>query len=469
MAKMWAGRSEKETAPIADDFNTSIHVDCRMYRQDIMGSMAHAAMLGHCGILTPTEAAALQDGLAGILSDLDEGTLTIDPAAEDIHMFVEQTLTERLGDVGKKLHTARSRNDQVALDLRLYLLDEVREIRTLTLGLLAAITDQAERYKATVMPGYTHLQRAQPITFGHHLMAYAMMLRRDIGRLDDAAARMNVSPIGCCALAGTSFPIDRVWEASQLGFPAVTSNSIDGVSDRDFCVEFLSACAVLMMHLSRLSEEIVLWSSWEFHFIELDDAYTTGSSIMPQKKNPDMAELCRGKTGRVYGDLIALLTTLKGLPLAYNKDMQEDKEAVFDCVDTVKMCLRVFTPMIAAMKACTCNMYRAAQRGFLNATDLADYLTKKGLPFRAAYKIAGQLVAYCIEHTAVLEELPLALLRQYSERFGEDVYAAIALTNCVTGRTSLGGTCVASVEAQIASVRDFLAGQTEAAKQAENG
>ena len=469
MAKMWAGRSEKETAPIADDFNTSIHFDCRMYRQDIMGSMAHAAMLGHCGILTPTEAAALQDGLAGILSDLDEGTLTIDPAAEDIHMFVEQTLTERLGDVGKKLHTARSRNDQVALDLRLYLLDEVREIRTLTLGLLAAITDQAERYKATVMPGYTHLQRAQPITFGHHLMAYAMMLRRDIGRLDDAAARMNVSPIGCCALAGTSFPIDRVWEASQLGFPAVTSNSIDGVSDRDFCVEFLSACAVLMMHLSRLSEEIVLWSSWEFHFIELDDAYTTGSSIMPQKKNPDMAELCRGKTGRVYGDLIALLTTLKGLPLAYNKDMQEDKETVFDCVDTVKMCLRVFTPMIAAMKACTCNMYRAAQRGFLNATDLADYLTKKGLPFRAAYKIAGQLVAYCIEHTAVLEELPLALLRQYSERFSEDVYTAIALTSCVTGRTSLGGTCVASVEAQIASVRDFLAGQTEAAKQAENG
>ena len=469
MAKMWAGRSEKETAPIADDFNTSIHFDCRMYRQDIMGSMAHAAMLGHCGILTPTEAAALQDGLAGILSDLDEGTLTIDPAAEDIHMFIEQTLTERLGDVGKKLHTARSRNDQVALDLRLYLLDEVREIRTLTLGLLAAITDQAERYKATVMPGYTHLQRAQPITFGHHLMAYAMMLRRDIGRLDDAAARMNVSPIGCCALAGTSFPIDRVWEASQLGFPAVTSNSIDGVSDRDFCVEFLCACAVLMMHLSRLSEEIVLWSSWEFHFIELDDAYTTGSSIMPQKKNPDMAELCRGKTGRVYGDLIALLTTLKGLPLAYNKDMQEDKVAVFDCVDTVKMCLRVFTPMIAAMKACTCDMYRAAQRGFLNATDLADYLTKKGLPFRAAYKIAGQLVAYCIEHTAVLEELPLALLRQYSERFDEDVYAAIALTNCVTGRTSLGGTCVASVEAQTASVRDFLAGQTEAAKQAKNG
>ena len=457
MAKMWAGRSEKETAPIADDFNTSIQFDCRMYRQDIMGSMAHAAMLGHCGILTPAEAAALQDGLAGILSDLDEGSLTIDPAAEDIHMFVEQTLTERLGEVGKKLHTARSRNDQVALDLRLYLLDEIKDIRALTLGLLAVITDRAEQYKATILPGYTHLQRAQPVTFGHHLMAYAMMLQRDVGRLDDAAARMNVSPIGCCALAGTSFPIDRAWEASQLGFPAVTLNSIDGVSDRDFCVEFLSACAVLMMHLSRFSEEIVLWSSWEFHFIELDDAYTTGSSIMPQKKNPDMAELCRGKTGRVYGDLIALLTTLKGLPLAYNKDMQEDKEAVFDCVDTVKMCLRVFTPMIATMKACTCNMYRAAQQGFLNATDLADYLTKKGLPFRTAYKLVGQLVAYCIEHTTVLEELPLALLRQYSELFDEDVYAAIALTNCVTGRTSLGGTCVASVDAQIATIRNLLA------------
>ena len=456
MAKMWAGRSEKETAPIADDFNTSIHFDCRMYRQDIMGSMAHAAMLGHCGILTPTEAAALRDGLAGILSDLDEGTLTIDPAAEDIHMFVEQTLTERLGDVGKKLHTARSRNDQVALDLRLYLLDEVREIRTLTLGLLAAITDQAERYKATVMPGYTHLQRAQPITFGHHLMAYAMMLRRDIGRLDDAAARMNVSPIGCCALAGTSFPIDRVWEASQLGFPAVTSNSIDGVSDRDFCVEFLSACAVLMMHLSRLSEEIVLWSSWEFHFIELDDAYTTGSSIMPQKKNPDMAELCRGKTGRVYGDLIALLTTLKGLPLAYNKDMQEDKEAVFDAVDTVKMCLRVMAPMLATMTVRADKMLHAAQTGFLNATDLADYLVTKGLPFRSAYKISGELVAYCIAHNTVLEKLPLETFRTFSDLFDDGVYDAIDLTNCVTRRVSYGGTSVPSVEAQITWVTQQL-------------
>ena len=456
MEKLWAGRSEKETAQIADDFNSSIRFDSRMYRQDILGSMAHAAMLGHCGILTPAEAAELQDGLAAILSELDEGTLTIDPAAEDIHMFVEQTLTARLGDVGKKLHTARSRNDQVALDLRLYLLGEIEEIRALTLALLAAVTDQAEHYKATIMPGYTHLQRAQPVTFGHHLMAYAMMLRRDIGRLDDAAARMDESPIGCCALAGTSFPTDRAWEAAQLGFSAVTENSIDGISDRDFCVELLSACSILMMHLSRFSEELVLWSSWEFHFIELDDAYTTGSSIMPQKKNPDMAELCRGKTGRVYGDLMALLTTLKGLPLAYNKDMQEDKEAVFDCVDTVKLCLRVFTPMISTMKACTCNMYRAVQRGFLNATDLADYLTKKGVPFRSAYKTVGQLVAYCIEHTTVLEELPLDLLKEYSEVFDEDVYGAIAPAFCVANRTSAGGTCVASVEAQIASVRDFL-------------
>ena len=322
MAKMWAGRAEKETAQIADDFNSSLHFDCRMYRQDITGSMAHAAMLSHCGILTEQEAQTLVLGLAGIMADLDEGKLAFDPAAEDIHMFVEQVLTERLGDVGKKLHTARSRNDQVALDLRLYLRQEIAAIRGLVLALLAVLTDKAEQYKDAIMPGYTHMQRAQGVTFGHHLMAYAMMLQRDVGRLDDAAARMDVSPIGCCALAGTTFPIDRVWEAQQLGFSSVALNSMDGVSDRDFCVEFLSACAVLMMHLSRFSEELILWSSWEFRYVELDDGFTTGSSIMPQKKNPDMAELCRGKTGRVYGDLMALLTTLKGLPLAYNKDMQ---------------------------------------------------------------------------------------------------------------------------------------------------
>ena len=457
MAKMWAGRAAGQLDQTADDFNSSIHFDSRMYRQDITGSLAHAAMLAKCGILAPEEAEQLTEGLTDILEDIESGKLPIDPAAEDIHMFVEQVLTERLGDVGKKLHTARSRNDQVALDLRLYLRQEIAAIRGLVLALLAVLTDKAEQYKDAIMPGYTHMQRAQGVTFGHHLMAYAMMLQRDVGRLDDTAARMDVSPIGCCALAGTTFPIDRVWEAQQLGFSSVALNSMDGVSDRDFCVEFLSACAVLMMHLSRFSEELILWSSWEFRFVELDDGFTTGSSIMPQKKNPDMAELCRGKTGRVYGDLMALLTTLKGLPLAYNKDMQEDKEAVFDCVDTVKMCLQVFTPMIATMKPCVENMYKAAQKGFLNATDLADYLTKKGVPFRTAYKISGQLVSWCIHHDTVLEALPLETLQQYSDVFDEDVYPAITLENCVARRTSLGGP--ASVEAQIAAVKDYLSQQ----------
>ena len=457
MEKMWAGRTSGTTDSIADDFNSSIRFDCRMYRQDITGSMAHAAMLGAQGIIAQKEADQLIDGLQGILDDLDSGALEFDMSCEDIHMFVEQVLTERLGDVGKKLHTARSRNDQVALDLRLYLRQEIAAIRGLVLALLAVLTDKAEQYRDAIMPGYTHMQRAQGVTFGHHLMAYAMMLQRDVGRLDDTAARMDVSPIGCCALAGTTFPIDRVWEAQQLGFSSVALNSMDGVSDRDFCVEFLSACAVLMMHLSRFSEELILWSSWEFRFVELDDGFTTGSSIMPQKKNPDMAELCRGKTGRVYGDLMALLTTLKGLPLAYNKDMQEDKEAVFDCVDTVKMCLQVFTPMIATMKPCVENMYKAAQKGFLNATDLADYLTKKGVPFRTAYKISGQLVSWCIHHDTVLEALPLETLQQYSDVFDEDVYPAITLENCVARRTSLGGP--ASVEAQIAAVKDYLSQQ----------
>ena len=456
MAKLWAGRAEKETAQIADDFNSSLHFDCRMYRQDITGSMAHATMLAHSGILTEQESQMLISGLAGIIADLDEGKLQFDPSAEDIHMFVEQVLTERLGDVGKKLHTARSRNDQVALDLRLYLRQEIAVIRALVLELLAAVTDKAEQYKTAILPGYTHLQRAQPITFGHHLMAYAMMLQRDVGRLDDAAKRMDVSPIGCCALAGTTFPIDRVYEARQLGFSQVALNSLDGVSDRDFCVEFLSACAVLMMHLSRFSEELILWSSWEFHFVELDDGFTTGSSIMPQKKNPDMAELCRGKTGRVYGDLMALLTMLKGLPLAYNKDMQEDKEAVFDAVDTVKMCLRVMAPMLATMTVRADKMLHAAQTGFLNATDLADYLVTKGLPFRSAYKVSGQLVAYCIAHNTVLEKLPLETFRTFSDLFDDGVYDAIDLTNCVTRRVSYGGTSVPSVEAQIAWVAQQL-------------
>ena len=375
---------------------------------------------------------------------------------EDIHMFVEQVLTERLGDVGKKLHTARSRNDQVALDLRMYLRETASGIRAQLIELLGVIADKAEEHKATIMPGYTHLQRAQPITFGQHLMAYAMMLLRDVDRLDDTVKRMNVSPIGCCALAGTTYDTDRWFEAKQLGFADISRNSLDGVSDRDFCVEFMSFCSILMMHLSRLSEEIILWSSWEFKFIELSDAYTTGSSIMPQKKNSDMAELIRGKTGRVYGDLMALLTTLKGLPLAYNKDMQEDKESVFDAADTVVQCLQVLTPMLATMTVLADNMKLAAQKGFINATDLADYLVKKGMPFRSAYKIAGQLVAKCIAEGKVLESLTLEEYRACSNLIDEDVFAQIDLATCVAKRNSEGGTSPASVEAQIEYVRGFL-------------
>ena len=396
MAKMWAGRTAGVTDSIADDFNSSIRFDCKMYKEDITGSMAHAAMLGGKGIISQSDAQTLIDGLQEILDDLESGKLEIDLSCEDIHMFVEQVLTQRLGDVGKKLHTARSRNDQVALDLRMYLRSRMDEIVPLIKDVIQAILSQAEANKSVIMPGYTHLQRAQPILFSHHLMAYAMMLLRDLDRLSDCRRRMNVSPIGCCALAGTTYHTDREFEAKQLGFDAIAMNSIDGVSDRDFCVELLSDLAMLMMHLSRFSEEIILWASWEFKFIELSDAYTTGSSIMPQKKNPDMAELVRGKTGRVYGDLMALLTTLKGLPLAYNKDMQEDKEAVFDAVETVMMCLKVFAPMLATMKTRPDNMKKAAQGGFINATDLADYLVKKGMPFRSAYKISGQVVAYCI-------------------------------------------------------------------------
>ena len=456
MAKMWAGRTDGVTDRIADDFNSSIAFDSRMFRQDITGSMAHAAMLGKQGIITSAEAETLIEGLAGILADLESGALAIDPSCEDIHMFVEQVLTERLGDVGKKLHTARSRNDQVALDMRMYLRDETDAIMQKIRGLLEAILGQAKENRAVTVPGYTHLQRAQPITFAHHLLAYAMMLLRDLDRFSDCKKRTNVSPIGSCALAGTTYGTDRRFEAAELGFSDICRNSIDGVSDRDFCVEFLSACAILMMHLSRFSEELILWSSWEFKFVELSDAYTTGSSIMPQKKNPDMAELIRGKTGRVYGDLMALLTTLKGLPLAYNKDMQEDKESVFDALDTVKMCLDVMTPMIGTMKTLPQNMKAAAQKGFINATDLADYLVKKGMPFRAAYKIAGQLVSYCIKEGTVLEELPLATYQSYSDLFGEDVYGDIDLDVCVKKRISEGGTSPDSVDAQIRYVEEVL-------------
>ncbi|MBQ4153717.1 MAG: argininosuccinate lyase [Clostridia bacterium] len=456
MKKMWAGRTDGVTDKIADDFNSSIHFDCKMFRQDIRGSMAHAAMLGAQNIITKNEADTLIDGLDTILSDLENGSLQFDMECEDIHMFVEQELTKRLGAVGKKLHTARSRNDQVALDLRMYLRDEAEEIIDLVRDLIYAITEQAEKNKATVLPGYTHLQRAQPITFGHHLMAYAMMLLRDTARLTDAKKRMNISPLGSCALAGTTYNIDRRFEAKELGFDGVTANSIDGVSDRDFCLELLSALSILMMHLSRLSEEIILWSSWEFHFVELSNAYTTGSSIMPQKKNSDMAELVRGKTGRVYGDLMALLTTLKGLPLAYNKDMQEDKESIFDAVDTVKMCLKVFAPMVATMTVCSENMKKAAQTGFINATDLADYLVKKGMPFRSAYKVSGQIVAYCIDNNKVLETLTLEEYKGFDPSFEDDVFEAIDLINCVEKRTSEGGTAISSVEKQIEYVKGIL-------------
>lgn len=457
MEKMWAGRFAKTLDQEADDFNSSIHFDSRMFRQDIRGSMAHAAMLGARHIISETDSAQIIDTLDAILSDLESGKLQIDPAAEDVHMFVEAELTKRIGDVGKRLHTARSRNDQVALDIRLYLRDEAAAVTAEIHDVLDALLTQADAHKATIMPGYTHLQRAQPITFGHQLMAYAMMLLRDLGRIGDTVKRMNVSPLGSCALAGTTYPTDRRMVAEALHMDGVCANSLDGVSDRDFCVELCSAFALLMMHLSRLSEEIILWSSWEFQFVELDDAYTTGSSIMPQKKNSDMAELVRGKTGRVYGDLVTLLTMLKGLPLAYNKDMQEDKEAIFDAVDTVHKCLRVFAPMVRTMHVHPDKMYAAAQKGFINATDLADYLVRKGLPFRSAYKLVGQIVAKCIESDQVLDTLPLSVYRSYSELFTDDLYPEISLETCVAKRTSEGGTAPASVAAQIAMVRAQLA------------
>ena len=454
--KMWAGRTAGATDKLADDFNSSISFDSRMYRQDIKGSMAHAAMLGAKGIISQDEADTLISGLVTILNDIESGELPINMECEDIHMFVEQVLTERLGDVGKKLHTARSRNDQVALDLRMNLREETETIIDLIRQLVSSMLLQIKANKTTIMPGYTHLQRAQPITFAQHLLAYCMMLLRDIDRFKDMSKRMNMSPIGCCALAGTTYDTDRYFEAKQLGFDGICMNSLDGVSDRDFCVEFMGCCSILMMHLSRLSEEIILWSSWEFKFIELSDAYTTGSSIMPQKKNPDMAELIRGKTGRVYGDLVGLLTVLKGLPLAYNKDMQEDKEGVFDAVDTVKMCLGIAIPMIETMRVLPDNMKRAAQEGFINATDLADYLVKKGLPFRSAYKISGTIVAECIKRRCVLENLTLDEYKSYSELFDSDIFEEISLETCVAKRISVGGTSLSSIEQQITFVETEL-------------
>ena len=456
MAKMWAGRSAGGTAKAADDFNSSIAVDGRMYEEDILGSLAHAEMLAGCGVISYAEFGEIAEGLKGILADIKEGRLPLDPDAEDVHMFVEAELTSRIGDAGRKLHTARSRNDQVATDMRLYLRKESGEVISLIKELMRAVLSQAKATKDYILPGYTHLQRAQPVVFAHHLLAYAMMLARDAGRISDAVRRMNVSPLGSCALAGTTYDTDRIFTAKKLGFDGVCLNSMDGVSDRDFCVELISAFALVMTHLSRFAEEVVLWTSSEFGFAELDDAYTTGSSIMPQKKNSDMAELVRGKTGRVYGDLMAMLTVLKGLPLAYNKDMQEDKECVFDALDTVKACLGIFAPMIATMRPNKENMYRAAGKGFINATDLADYLVGKGIPFRTAYKTVGEIVAYGIKTDKTLEEISLEEYKKFSDLFDEDLYDAISLASCVRRRTSEGGTGAASVERQIKFVEGFV-------------
>ena len=457
MEKLWAGRAHGALDKAADDFNSSISVDSRMYRQDIRGSIAHAGVLAKMGIVSDAEGTAIIEGLGGILAEIDSGKLQIDPAAEDIHSFVEGVLTERLGDTGRKLHTARSRNDQVALDTRLYLRDRTADTIELIVKLINALCDQAEKNADAVMPGYTHLQRAQPITFAHQLLAYGMMLARDLGRLGDAVKRMNVSPLGACALAGTTYPIDREMSAAELGFDGICLNSLDAVSDRDFCVELCSALALVMTHLSRLAEELILWTSWEFRFVELSDAYATGSSIMPQKKNSDMAELVRGKTGRVYGDLITLLTMLKGLPLAYNKDMQEDKEAVFDAFDTVQACLGVFSPMIETMTVKKDNMLAAAKSGFINATDLADWLAKRGVPFRTAYKLTGEIVAWCIEHGKTLEDMTLEEYKSFSKVFDESLYEDISIAACVAKRTSKGGASPANIAAQIEYLKQVTA------------
>ena len=447
--KLWAGRFSKEADSRLNDFNASISFDSRMVRQDIQGSIAHATMLGAAGIIPAEESGRIVEGLEGILRDLEEGSLSIDSTAEDIHTFVEGELTARLGDAGKRLHTARSRNDQVALDLRLYLREEIKALGDQLGQLVETLCQQAKDHAQDVMPGYTHLQRAQPITFGHHLMAYANMFLRDRRRLHNVLdGMMEAMPLGSGALAGTTYPIDRQMTARLLGFAAPCANSMDGVSDRDYCIELAAALSIIMVHLSRFAEEIILWCSWEFQFVELDDAFSTGSSIMPQKKNPDIAELVRGKSGRVFGDLMTLLTMMKGLPLAYNKDMQEDKQAIFDGVDTVKLCLDAFTPMIATMKTRPDKMRAAAAGGFINATDCADYLVKKGMPFRDAYRIVGGLVAQCIAGRQTLETLPLEDYQKASPLFDQDVYQAISLETCVEGRTSYGGPAPSSVLAQ---------------------
>lgn len=454
--KMWAGRTSGKLFKEADDFNSSISFDSKMYVQDVKGSIAHATMLAEQNIISKEDSEVIISELKKILADIEIGALEIDMTAEDIHMFIEAELTKRVGEVGKKLHTARSRNDQVALDLKMYLRDECEVLVALIKNLISSIIKKAKENKQVIVSGYTHLQKAQPIYFAHHLLAYAQMFIRDITRINDAVKRMNYSPLGSCALAGTTHPIDREMTAQLLGFEGVTANSIDGVSDRDFCVELLSTLSIIMMHLSRFSEEIILWSSLEFGYVTLDDAFTTGSSIMPQKKNSDMAELVRGKTGRVYGDLVGTLTMLKGLPLAYNKDMQEDKESVFDAIVTVKNCLTVFAPMVETMRVHKENMLNGAKQGFINATDLADYMTKKGMPFRAAYKIVGQIVGDCVKQGKNLEDLTLEEYKGYDDIFDKDLYKEIALETCVEKRTSLGGTGLKSINKQIADIESFL-------------
>ena len=454
--KLWSGRFAKDTDALVNELNASISFDQRLYREDIQGSLAHAKMLGDCGIISPEDVSAITEGLCGILRDIEAGSVEFTADNEDIHMNIEALLTARIGDAGKRLHTARSRNDQVALDFRMYVRGEIPVIIGQLLELERVLCRQAGQYQNAVMPGYTHLQRAQPISFAQHLMAYAQMFARDVTRLEDCAKRLNQCPLGSGALAGTTYPINRAQTAAGLGFDGPMSNSLDGVSDRDFCIELCSALSMVMMHLSRFSEEIVAWCSWEFKFIELDDAFATGSSIMPQKKNPDVAELVRGKTGRVYGDLMSLLTVMKGLPLAYNKDMQEDKEPVFDAVDTVEMCLPVFSAMLDTMTVRTDNMRQAAGRGFINATDCADYLTKRGMPFRDAYTVTGRLVADCTARGKTLEELTLEELRAVSDLFETDVYEALKLENCMALRNSFGGPAVRETARQIEEIERFI-------------
>lgn len=454
--KLWGGRFGKATDALVDDFNSSIRFDARMYKQDILGSVAHSTMLGKCGVIAAEDADLIKKTLLEILADIEDGKVEFKIDAEDIHMNIETILIERIGDVGKRLHTGRSRNDQVALDIRMYLRDEVDEISALLKETMGAVLDLADKHSGTIMPGYTHLQKAQPVTFGHHMMAYFEMMKRDLARLLDCRSRINVMPLGAGALAGTTYPLDREFVARELGFDAVTRNSMDSVSDRDFIIELISCLSILMMHLSRFCEELILWSSNEFSFVEMDDSYSTGSSIMPQKKNPDVAELIRGKTGRVYGSLITILTVMKSLPLAYNKDMQEDKEAVFDAIDTIKLCLPVFTNMISTMTVREDNLLAGAKGGFTNATDVADYLVKKGVPFRESHAVVGKMVAMAIEKGKALDEFTMEEFKSCSALIEEDIYDAISMQTCVDGRNLIGGTATARVREEVLSAKSYL-------------